>query len=47
MGKMSSPRRLASPDPLSPRVRKAIWGLGFTQIVGYGTTYYLLGLMAR
>lgn len=31
--------------PLSPRVRKAIWGLGFTQIIGYGTTYYLLGLM--
>lgn len=30
---------------LSPRVRRAIWGLGLTQIIGYGTTYYLLGLM--
>ncbi len=42
---MSSPADSPPPIPLSPRVRKAIWGLGFTQIVGYGTTYYLLGLM--
>ena len=38
-----------SPDPppkqLSKQVRRAIIGLGFTQIIGYGTTYYLLGLM--
>jgi MFS family permease len=42
---MSAPAEKPSSSPLSPRVRKAIWGLGFTQIVGYGTTYYLLGLM--
>lgn len=42
---MPSSPELPSPTPLSSHVRRAIWGLGFTQIVGYGTTYYLLGLM--
>ncbi|MFY8156658.1 MAG: MFS transporter, partial [Rhabdaerophilum sp.] len=42
---MTAPTEQPSLPPLSPRVRKAIWGLGFTQIIGYGTTYYLLGLM--
>lgn len=31
--------------PLSSRTQFAIAGLGLTQIVGYGTTYYLLGLL--
>lgn len=30
---------------LSPKVRRAIWGLGITQIIGWGTTYYLLSLL--
>lgn len=36
----------ASPTPpLSGPVRAAILGLGITQIIGFGTTYYLLGLL--
>jgi MFS family permease len=42
---MSNPAPPIAPSALTPRVRRAIWGLGFTQIIGYGTTYYLLGLM--
>lgn len=42
---MSNPSAPAKSPALSPRVRRAIWGLGLTQIIGYGTTYYLLGLM--
>lgn len=45
LGDMSNPTPSASASALSPRVRRAIWGLGFTQVIGYGTTYYLLGLM--
>ena len=33
------------PKPFSPALWRAILGLGLTQIIGYGTTYYLLGLM--
>jgi MFS family permease len=32
-------------SPLGARVRLAILGLGITQIVGWGTTYYLLSLL--
>ncbi|HUN11471.1 MAG TPA: hypothetical protein PLE50_04260 [Rhabdaerophilum sp.] len=32
---------------LGPDARRAIWGLGVTQIIGYGATYYLLSLLAR
>lgn len=42
---MSNPSELPSHPALSPRVRRAICGLGITQIIGYGTTYYLLGLL--
>lgn len=31
---------------LGPAVRRAILGLGVTQIIGWGTTYYLLSLLA-
>jgi MFS family permease len=42
---MTAPSDSLAPTPLSRRVNRAIWGLGLTQIIGYGTTYYLLGLM--
>ena len=42
---MSTAPPLAAPPPLTPRVKRAIWGLGLTQIIGYGTSYYLLGLL--
>ena len=31
--------------PLTPAMLRAILGLGVTQIIGWGTTYYLLSLM--
>jgi predicted MFS family arabinose efflux permease len=31
--------------PLSPEARRAILGLGISQIIGWGTTYYLLSLL--
>lgn len=42
---MSNPSAPAKTSALSPRVRRAIWGLGLTQIIGWGTTYYLLSFM--
>lgn len=39
---------MSAPSPTSPLsrpVRAAIVGLGITQIIGFGTTYYLLGLL--
>lgn len=45
---MSASDSLALPPaPLSKRAWRAIIGLGLTQIIGYGTTYYLLGLMGE
>lgn len=43
----SSDSPIAPPAPLSKRAWRAIIGLGLTQIIGYGTTYYLLGLMGE
>ncbi|MFN3482793.1 MFS transporter [Rhabdaerophilum calidifontis] len=37
---------LAQTSALGPRVRLAIFGLGITQIIGWGSTYYLLSLLA-
>lgn len=33
------------PPPLTPAILRGILGLGITQIIGWGTTYYLLSLM--
>jgi predicted MFS family arabinose efflux permease len=40
-----SPSPPLPPPPLSRDVKRAIWGLGVTQIIGWGTTYYLLALL--
>ncbi|MGL5446673.1 MAG: MFS transporter [Rhabdaerophilum sp.] len=42
---MTNPAQPAGRPALSPEVKRAIWGLGCTQIIGWGTTYYLLSLM--
>jgi MFS family permease len=34
-----------APAALAPEVRRAVLGLGVTQIIGWGTTYYLLSLL--
>ncbi|CAN1510272.1 MFS_YcxA_like domain containing protein [Rhabdaerophilaceae bacterium] len=34
-----------TPPPMSGAVKRAILGLGVTQIIGWGTTYYLLSLL--
>lgn len=35
-----------SADPVSRKIRRALTGLGVTQIIGWGATYYLLTILA-
>ncbi|CAN7443555.1 hypothetical protein [Aminobacter sp. LjRoot7] len=37
---------MASPVPIEHRRGTIIWGLGLTQIIGYGTLYYSFSILA-